>query len=848
MNRRGGWIARVLLAAGTLVVTPLVLEGVLRLVGAGVAPGLFIGGEPLPRGEVVDHRSFTRPFFGEALVRSPAPNRLPRVKPPGELRVAVLGASAAMGDPLPAYGLPRHVQALLEAAAPERPVRVINAAVTAINSHVVRFALDDVLDLEPDAVVLYLGNNEVVGPFGPGTVFSGFSESPALVRAAARFRRTRTGQVLTALRDAAGSVGGRPAAWGGMGMFTEKTVDADDPALAAVVRHYRHHLEAMLDQCARRGVPVVVSTVAVNRDAFAPLLPPAGDDRFAGAERLAVAGDRAGAWVLYQAAVDGDRLRFRADSAINAAVRAVAAERPGDTVMLVDADADFRAAYVDEGVAGDLLFVDHVHFTFAGNLRLARLLAAPLARQLGLDEAAVWALPEDAVGGRIGTTPWSEQALVETMKSRFVQPPYPGQQDHAVRMERAEIAVRRAAGEVRGSDAAGWADRLAGVAADHPGDAELWLGLARVALVAGRPDTARDALDRATVLWPHRHDPIGQRAMLRAVEQGPEAALVALRSEWSTALGGPSAPLLRYIADLLRDNRQPEAAARFYREAMRDDPRDPAAAVALGHLLVQHGRAGEALAPLDEALRRAPGHARALSQRGVALGELGRWGEAMEVLLRAVEVAPDDAEALFNLAAGSVRAGRAGEGEAALMRLLAINPVDADAVLLAVNQAWRDGAVDEAGARLAVLRRVLPGHTGLAVREALIAARAGRIDEARRLAEAPVAASPVAALLVGWLRATDPADSDGLVSPFSAAGRAAPVRPVAQVVDVAGLARDGRGDEARQRSQRARLDGAGALIEATGLGEALTRGVPLRIVAEERRGDPVLDALWQVAP
>ena len=45
--------------------------------------------------------------------------------------------------------------------------------------------------LRPDAFILYIGNNEIVGPYGPGTVFGPFTGSALVTRA--RVLATRTG-------------------------------------------------------------------------------------------------------------------------------------------------------------------------------------------------------------------------------------------------------------------------------------------------------------------------------------------------------------------------------------------------------------------------------------------------------------------------------------------------------------------------------------------------------------------------------------------------------------------------------------------------------------------------------
>src|SRR6185295_14104094 len=99
----------------------------------------------LPGGEKIwrENRWCTAPYFSEALVRRPQPVRLPEKKAPGAYRIFVLGSSAAMGDPEASFSISRLLEAMLHAAYPQQRFEVVNAAVTAINSHIVRGIAED---------------------------------------------------------------------------------------------------------------------------------------------------------------------------------------------------------------------------------------------------------------------------------------------------------------------------------------------------------------------------------------------------------------------------------------------------------------------------------------------------------------------------------------------------------------------------------------------------------------------------------------------------------------------------------------------------------------------------------
>ncbi|MCJ7675033.1 MAG: tetratricopeptide repeat protein [Sedimentisphaerales bacterium] len=125
---------------------------------------------------------------------------------------------------------------------PQADFQVITAAMAAINSHVVLEIAKDCARRRPDLFIVYLGNNEVVGPYGAGTVFTPLSSSLALISLAIALKATRTGQLLTSLFDWAASRRNTPRVWGGMAMFLEKQVRADDSNLETVYRHFHRNL------------------------------------------------------------------------------------------------------------------------------------------------------------------------------------------------------------------------------------------------------------------------------------------------------------------------------------------------------------------------------------------------------------------------------------------------------------------------------------------------------------------------------------------------------------------------------------------------------------------------------
>ena len=374
---------------------------------------------------------FSRRFFPPTMARVPTPCHVPE-KAPGTYRIFVLGGSAAQGTPDATKGVSRVLEVMLNAMYPETKFEVFDAAVTAINSHVVRLIAMDCAGHGPDLFVVYMGNNEVIGPFGPGTIFKAHSPNLTLIRAGLAARRWRVGQLFDELGRRFGS-GGGGGRWRGMQALAENPIGADDPRLEAVYRHFRRNVVDICGAADRAGASLLLSTVITNLKDCPPfasvrskslteeqaaqwqqLVDQGIEQEEAGRHRAALdlyiqagkiddghaelafrigrcrqaLGDTDAARDAFIRARDFDALRFRCDSRLNRIVREVADERQAH---LVDAEASVNEA----AIAGRELLHEHVHLTFDGNYRLARLLVE------GLNAI----LPESILGAASGPEP-----------------------------------------------------------------------------------------------------------------------------------------------------------------------------------------------------------------------------------------------------------------------------------------------------------------------------------------------------------------------------------------------------------------------------------------------------------
>jgi len=195
------------------------------------------------------------------MARVPQALSIARDKPAGTIRIYVLGESAAYGDPQPRYGLARVLEAMLALRHPGMRFEVVNAAMTAINSHAVLPIAQDCGRAGGDIWVVYIGNNEVVGSFGASGVFGSQALPLPLIRASLALKTTRTGQCLERVIEATRRRPADQSEWGGMEMFLGQKVRADSPAMEAVYRNFQRNLADILRTGGKREVGIVLSTI-----------------------------------------------------------------------------------------------------------------------------------------------------------------------------------------------------------------------------------------------------------------------------------------------------------------------------------------------------------------------------------------------------------------------------------------------------------------------------------------------------------------------------------------------------------------------------------------------------------
>jgi tetratricopeptide (TPR) repeat protein len=452
------------------VVLLAVLEGALRLFGVGFPTELTVPCTVHGHAASCYNLFFPAPFFPPGMIKTPQAYAIPAEKPPGTFRIFVLGESAAMGDPDPAYAFSRYLEVMLRDRYPSMKFEVVNTGSVAINSHVLLPIAEGLAKQRPDLFIIYSGNNEVVGPYGPGTALTSSGMSMPVIRSSIFVRSTRIGQLLT-------KVGTQKREWGGMEMFLDKQVQATSPLMKYSYANFETNLRDTIAVARRSGARVIVSTVATNlkdcgpfgsqhRENLAPddlrswtALVQKGselerarsypealqayqeatkiDDQYAELEfRIArslwMQGDSGNAKAHFLRARDLDTLRFRVDSKINDINRSVASSSPG--AELVDADSIFSKESPN-GIIGSELVYEHVHLTPLGNYVLARAMFLQIASQLpvaaGHPPQAGDVPSEMECEQQLAFTRHDRSRIAGEMLQRLQKPPFTNQVNHS---------------------------------------------------------------------------------------------------------------------------------------------------------------------------------------------------------------------------------------------------------------------------------------------------------------------------------------------------------------------------------------------------------------------------------
>ncbi len=724
------WLFRFVVA----VVVPLFLlaaaEIILRIAGVGRPMNFSYPATVNGRRVLLSNPYFTWQFFEPQMARAIEPFALRDPKPKDTCRIFVLGSSAAQGDPEPMFGLSRMLETMLTDQYPGVNFEVVNVATVAINSHVTLRIARACAKLDPDLFVVYMGNNEVTGPFGAGTVFSPLRSSRALIAAHLWAKRSRIGQTLESLKKAVVDRDRAPVPWLGMEMFLDRQVKRHDKSLAITYRNFGDNLKDIFKIARKKNIPVLVSSVAVNLKDCAPFASQhdrtLSDDKMTqfdelfsqakalqekdkNAEAISVYDqaweiDSSYASLYYQIAKayhslndyknagqyfrwagDCDTLRFRADTKINRIIEDVT-QKGFQNIHFIDGAAAMES-HCDDGLPGLDLFYDHVHLNFAGTYILAKEYFTQMTQVL-----PPWVkdhssgrppLSRDQCEQRLCYTGIDRLIIARSMSNRLLRPPFTMQSDHRQQLDHFQQLMTEYDRFGSGVDLQNCLNQYEATVTARPNDDWMHLHYAKMLMLALNDlRRAKEHLRIVHQRFPQWVDGYNQMSKIAFLEGDTAEAESLCRKVLE--LNPYTADAFLGLGVIYQQKNQLDEAIEYLSKSILYDPYSSENHLALGIVFMAKMRLPDAIREMDRAIELDPTNAKAWFHRGYCLmvekSDQPTRLKAIEYIHKSVELSPNFAEARWRLSMLLIQENRLSDAIVHLETLVKMRPQDAQII------------------------------------------------------------------------------------------------------------------------------------------------------------------------
>lgn len=300
-------------------------------------------------------------------------------KKENSFRVFVVGASSAAGYPyLSSASFSKFIRKKLEILYPDKIIEVANFSMSAINSYTVRDLMPELLQKEPDLILIYLGHNEYYGALGVGSLES-LGSSRFIVNTTLWLNKFKTVELLRNIVKAfSGAFTSDSEITGGTMMAQlaqDKLIEYNSEIYWDGIYQFEGNLRDILSMCKEANIPVIASTVASNLKDQKPFVSAdspnylSADEVYNLAKESLLKNEPDSTKNLFIYAKELDVLRFRAPEEINKTILRLGSEF-NYSVIKSDSLLNIRS---NDGIVGNELMTDHLHpnvkgYQLIGNL------------------------------------------------------------------------------------------------------------------------------------------------------------------------------------------------------------------------------------------------------------------------------------------------------------------------------------------------------------------------------------------------------------------------------------------------------------------------------------------------
>jgi tetratricopeptide (TPR) repeat protein len=685
------WLFRLI----ALIVIPIVffsvLELTLRLFQFGYPSTALIETKINGMKYVHENSAFAYRFFPKSLAREFTPLRFQAEKPDNVFRIFILGGSAAQGTPDPAYSFGRILDVMLQVRYPDSKFEILSLAMAAINSHVVLEIARDCIEYDPDLFIVYMGNNEVVGPYGPATILTPIISNISLLRLGIRLKGSKIYQLITLVLENLHIFKSPYNKWKGMEMFIQNQVRLNDPGLELTYNNFNDNLEALNQIGQENDIKIIYSTVVSNLKDCPPFNSvhrkdielseqQKWDEFYTSGSAHEEAGEYRAAIVKYleAAKIDSqyadlqyklgrcywytdnfteagksyirareyDTNRFRADNRINDIIHRTGTALKGIT-FLADAlsEIEQRSSY---GIPGNEFLLEHVHLNFKGNYLVARTILNQLEyifsdvlKDQKIDETVQ--ITDSLCAAYLAYNNYEHHRILELVLNGFIkEPPFTNQLYHSETIEHLEAELDSLKHVIQAQNINYMINTYEDALRKRPAD---WLLHYKYAgyLADDYVRKYQEAVDQYQfVIKTVPHDP--NTYVMRGVVMGKLGRLQESLNDNKLALRmNPTIARAYFNSGLIYQKlNKTKLAVENYEKAVFYEPTHSKAYNNMAFIFSKQGDISKAMAIIDQGLNTTPNDLILNYNKAMYLYQTGRKPEAIEQLRHVIRIAPNE--------------------------------------------------------------------------------------------------------------------------------------------------------------------------------------------------------------
>lgn len=363
-----------------LIILPFVLisllEFTLRLFSYGDDLSLFISASDpkyLRCNPFVGKR-----FFSKFDYTIPLNDLFLKEKPANAYRIFILGESTVQGFPYdPNAAFSRILNRRLNDIFPERTIEVVNLGMTAVNSYTLLDFLNEIIEQNPDLVLIYTGHNEYYGALGVASMENG-SITPYFKKLHLSLVHSKTYQLLQSIIKQIYKI-----------IYPIGKEEAKETLMQQIVGRniipyrsemyedgliqFKNNMGELLTGLKNAGIPVIISDLVSNERDLAPFHSlkyknfPSADSVYYLAKQREALSLFMEAKEEYLRAKDLDCIRFRASEDLNKIIFALADSLDTYKISMKY----FFEKHALHGIVGSDLMTEHVHPNIDGYFLMA---------------------------------------------------------------------------------------------------------------------------------------------------------------------------------------------------------------------------------------------------------------------------------------------------------------------------------------------------------------------------------------------------------------------------------------------------------------------------------------------